>query len=186
MGEARFHTPQPVPKLGLDLVSLTGGGPLPAEFNGETTDGRALYARYRGGRLAIWLADRPGADPVHGGCELVRVDLGPPWRGTLSCGQLMRLADLRVPGPVPSPSFAHEEFDLDGSQSFYFDAVLATSETVEAWIEAVAGSGAKLWRDAGVNEQGPFPAQALWRARRSHRHRLFRWAGRWRRGCHPV
>lgn len=91
-----------VPKLGLDLVYLRGGGTCPAEFHGETTDGRALYARYRGGRLAIWLAQSPGADPVNGGVELMRVDLGPPLDGTLSRDQLLRLADLRVPGPMAS------------------------------------------------------------------------------------
>ncbi|WP_238364782.1 hypothetical protein [Mesobacterium pallidum] len=81
--DGRFFTPRPPAPLNLDLASLSGGGAYPAQFYGETHDGRAVYVRYRGGALSVQIAPEPGEDAVRGETVLDWDD-GPPWDGELS------------------------------------------------------------------------------------------------------
>jgi hypothetical protein len=99
----RFFTPPKLAPLNLDLTRLSGGGWCPAEFDGETHDGRHVYCRYRGGWLQVWVANELGLDAYisEGGSCVLDQRIGPPLHGGLSLGQLCRYAGISINREIP-------------------------------------------------------------------------------------
>ena len=115
MRESRFFTPPEVPRVDLHVTSLTGGGACPAQYWGETPDGRKVYIRYRGGYLSIHLG---GEDEAEAGEEVLDLRLGPPLDGHLSLEQLIRLTGLKV-DEIKAGAMSERERDLSGATTFW-------------------------------------------------------------------
>src|SRR5690242_19288708 len=82
---SRYFTPPSVQPLHLHLARLEGGGHAPAQFFGETHDGREVYVRYRGGGLSVTVTNE---SDTGGETCILDVAIGPPLHGVLSIGQL--------------------------------------------------------------------------------------------------
>ncbi|MDO8838459.1 MAG: hypothetical protein Q7V31_05980 [Parvibaculum sp.] len=131
----RFLTPPPLEPLNLDLASLGGGGWAPAEFEGETHDGRKVYCRYRGGWLQVFVADAPGKEAYDEDFRVFLENVGPDFHGGLSLGQLCRRAGITINGecpPLPDRAEMRREHfcDLNGATTFYGGGNRCTRETV--------------------------------------------------------
>lgn len=74
--------------LNIDLISIEGGGSCPAQFWGQTADGRSLYIRYRGGHFGVECGD----------VKLIDACIGPGLHGDLMMEQACDLAGLTVRG----------------------------------------------------------------------------------------
>lgn len=137
----RYFTPPKIGKLNLDLASLAGGGYAPAQFYGETHDGRHLYCRYRDGWLTITEL-RGSDDDLMDGRELLSVNLGPPLHGGLTVGQLCQYVGITINGvmpPLPTPEEMAREGakDLSGQTSFFDVTVKSTHKTQRSFLEAL-------------------------------------------------
>jgi hypothetical protein len=129
-----FFTPPRLEPLHLDVVSLSGGGVSPAQFYGQTSDGRNIYCRYRGGWLSVHLSLEPGGDAYVEGTTLLEANIGPGLHGGLSVGQLCRYAGITVAGqlpPMPNESEIAEDrlLDLGGDMTFLDLMVQSTEDT---------------------------------------------------------
>jgi hypothetical protein len=83
-----FFTRPKLPPLGLDLVTIDGGGASPSQFDGRTADGRDVYIRYRGGHFSVHLDSKAVLEAV----------IGPPFHGDMLVEQACDLAGLTVQG----------------------------------------------------------------------------------------
>lgn len=119
-GSGRFFTPPRIPKVDLCVTSLSGGGACPSQYRGQTSDGREVYIRYRGGVLSIDKSCVP-SEGEHPRIEVLNIELGPPLDGTISARQLISLTGLKVDdldgGQLLSES--EVELDLSGKTTFY-------------------------------------------------------------------
>ncbi len=146
---ARFFTPPRLTSLDLDLASLTGGGWAPAQYSGETPDGRDVFCRYRGGRLSVTVANEPGADVLRNGTCLLEERIGPPLHGGLSLGQLCHYAGITIKGARPAMPRGAElrrqgYEDLSGATTFYDFRVDSTLETARFSLARVMREIAEL------------------------------------------
>lgn len=123
-----FFTPPVVPPVSLELADLGGGGACPTQFYGNTTDGREVYVRYRGGGLTIHVGNAPGRDPLKEGTCILDVRLGPVLDGVISLRQFLRLTGLSVPYTLAEDEAEDEENDLSGATSFWRAVSLPTTE----------------------------------------------------------
>src|SRR5450755_2998986 len=101
---SRYFTPPRVEPLNLDLARLEGGGYAPAQFEGETHDGRDVYIRYRGGGFSVAVANLKGAADE---TRILDVQIGPPLHGGISIGQLCRYFGITINQelpPLPTPA----------------------------------------------------------------------------------
>lgn len=124
----RFFTPPKLPPLNLDLTRLSGGGWCPAEFEGETDDGRHVYCRYRGGWVQVWVGNEPGLDAYvdEGGNCVVDQRIGPPYHGGLSLGQLCHYVGISINGkmpPLPTEAEIQGIYRLDDLKDLSGDVV---------------------------------------------------------------
>jgi hypothetical protein len=131
--EGRVFTPPKLTPLNLDLSSLSGGGALPAQYEGETHDQCAVYCRYRGGWLSVTVANSPEADVFADGTCLLDERIGPPLDGRLSLGQLCLYAGITIRGKLP-PHADDDDGpykDLSGATTFcdaWLDSTLETAQ----------------------------------------------------------
>lgn len=145
----RWFTPPTVEPLDLDLSFLSGGGACPAQFEGETHDGRDVYCRYRGGVMKVRIAKRPDGSVFDEDADTVLTEnIGPPLHGSINLGQFCRLAGITIDGvlpPLPSPEKMTQEgyYDLSGATTFYDVWVNSAVQTQRDFIEAVMD-----WSDA--------------------------------------
>jgi hypothetical protein len=119
-GSDRFFTPPKIPKVDLSVTSLSGGGACPSQYRGQTSDGREVYIRYRGGVLSIDMSRVP-SEAEQPRTEVLNIELGPPLDGTISARQLISLTGLKVDdldGDELLPE-AEVELDLTGKTTFY-------------------------------------------------------------------
>lgn len=128
---SRYFTPPHVEPLGLDLARLDGGGYAPAQFVGETHDGREVYVRYRGGQFSVHVANGPGQDALGGGTCLVDTKIGPPLHGGMSIEQVCNYFGITINGTCPPMSMPEQMLyrscpDLSGATTFY-DAWLSST-----------------------------------------------------------
>jgi hypothetical protein len=136
-----FFTPPRLEPLHLDVVSLGGGGVSPTQFYGQTSDGRNVYCRYRGGWLSVHVSLEPGGDALGKGATLLEAGIGPGVHGSLSLCQLCRYAGITIAGqspPMPSESeIAENGFrDLSGDTTF-----------LDLWIESTEATALQLYDD---------------------------------------
>lgn len=137
---SRYFTPPKVDPINLDVASLYGGGYAPAQFEGETHDGREIYCRYRDGQLTVQVAENPGEElpvplPKDWPC-LLKVIIGPPLHGGMTLAQLCHYAGITINGERPPPPTLREmedgnSDDLSGARTFYnvwLDSTLATQK----------------------------------------------------------
>ncbi|RBW58930.1 hypothetical protein [Ruegeria sp. A3M17] len=119
-----FHTPKLPKPLNLDLALLNGGGSCPSQFYGQTHDERDVYVRYRGGRLRVQIAEKPGADPASAE-PILEADVGPILDGTISLRQFCHYFGVTVQGVLPTETSpdADRNTDLSG-ETTYFRAYL--------------------------------------------------------------
>lgn len=125
--ESRYFTPPKIQPLNLDLVKLSGGGSLPAQYDGETVDGRIVYCRYRGGKLSVRVGNKPNADCFEDGVEVLSVIIGPPFSGRMSIGKLCSYTGITVNGEIPIDPDVERRYqseegdcgDLSGDTTFY-------------------------------------------------------------------
>ena len=118
---SRYFTPPKVEPLNLDFARLEGGGYAPAQFWGETQDGKEVYIRYRGGNFSVTLSNEPG---VADGTRLLDVGFGPPLHGGMSIEQICNYFGITIDGacpPLPTPGETLPEGcrDLSGLTTFY-------------------------------------------------------------------
>ena len=137
--DRRLFTPPKLVPLNLDLASLDGGGSCPAQYEGETHDGREVYCRYRDGYLSVTVASAAGADALRDGTCLLEECIGPPLHGDLSLGQLCHYAGITIAGVLPRlPTRAEKKmrpyFDLSGTTTFYDFHVASTIATARACL----------------------------------------------------
>lgn len=116
---SRFFTPPKLKPLGLQLRHLRGGGSAPAQYYGETLDGRDVYCRYRGGQLSVHVGRVPEVDALEDGQVLLKETIGPPLDGTLSAKQLCALAGMSVSGGVDQAPLRGDDLDLSGATTFW-------------------------------------------------------------------
>jgi hypothetical protein len=141
---SRYFTPPKLASLNLDLARLAGGGYAPAQFFGETHDGREVYIRYRGGNFSVTLANEPGvADDT---CVDERI--GPPLHGGISIAQLCNYFGITINGarpPLPTPEEMLREGcrDLSGLTTFY-DVWLSSGLDTQKRLLSAAFPGATL------------------------------------------
>ena len=147
MRESRFFTPPEVPRVNLHVTSLVGGGACPAQYWGETPDGRKVYIRYRGGYLSIHVGGEDEAEAAAGE-KVLDLRLGPPLDGHLSLEQFIRLTGLEV-DEIKAGAMSERERDLSGATTFWNALSLnATKSGAEAFL-------LRLWRtfpDSTMNE----------------------------------
>lgn len=161
--EGRFHTPPLVDPLNLDLKTLEGGGYAPSQFWGETHDGRKIYCRYRGGRLTIDLADRPGAELDDDGVRLLTVGIGPELAGSMPLFQLCQIAGLTIngvqpPAPVGTELLKSGADDLSGRTTFFalrHDSTPRTARRLLSFVEEIFGSLQCIGEPTGFDETLP-------------------------------
>lgn len=139
---SRYFTPPRVEPLNLDLAELAGGGYAPAQFFGQTHDGREVYVRYRGGGLSVTVADEPGTEAQT--C-ILEVRLGPPLHGGVSVGQLCHWCGITINRelpPLPTPEEMVEEGykDLSGATTFYDVWLSSTFDTQKQFMVAALAS----------------------------------------------
>lgn len=111
-----FHSPSRPKPLGLDLAWLKGGGACPAQFEGETQDGRGVYVRYRGGELSVDVAETCDQDFMDWP-QVLQADIGPHLDGVLSLYQACCYAGLTVNGTLPDG--AKSQSDLLGKITYF-------------------------------------------------------------------
>jgi hypothetical protein len=139
---SRYFTPPRVEPLNLDLARLGGGGYAPAQFEGETHDGREVYIRYRGGGFSVTVANGPGvADET---C-ILDVQIGPPLHGGISIGQLCRYFGITIneelpPLPTPAEMIENGCRDLSGATTFYDIWLSSTFDTQKLFLIAALAS----------------------------------------------
>jgi len=139
----RFLTPPKLSPLGLDVASIDGGGWAPAQFEGETHDGRQVYCRYRGGWLSIWIANAPGLDALSEGTCLLEERIGPPYHGGLSLEQLCRYAGITINGTMLELNSEDEMQkegwkDLSGNSTHYKFVQYSTRETARRLFDELS------------------------------------------------
>jgi len=133
-----FTPPKPVP-LYLDLARLEGGGSAPAQFYGETHDGRDVYIRYRGGNFSITLENEAG---VEGETRIVDTAIGPPLDGLISLEQVCNYFGITINGvcpPLPAPGDTSSEQgrDLSGATTFYSAWLSSTLDTQRRFLASL-------------------------------------------------
>jgi hypothetical protein len=131
-----------VQPLNLDLARLEGGGYAPAQFFGETRDGREVYVRYRGGGLSVRVANEPDTPDE---TRILDVTAGPALHGGLSIGQLCHQFGITINGelpPLPAPEEMASEgyIDLSGATSFYDVWLNSTFDTQKRFLMAALAS----------------------------------------------
>jgi len=77
-----------LPQIDLDLVEVNGGGSCPTQFDGNSSDGKYVYIRYRDGRLTIEVD----------GEEIYAEHFGPYLHGDILLEQISELTGLMVNG----------------------------------------------------------------------------------------
>jgi hypothetical protein len=135
---SRYFTPPKAVPLNLDLAQLGGGGYAPAQFFGETHDGREVYIRYRGGNFSVSLEDGPDA----AGETILDMKIGPPLHGGISIEQVCNYFGITINGacpPLPAPGEILPEGckDLSGLTTFY-DVWLSSGLDTQRRFLAVA------------------------------------------------
>lgn len=136
-----FFTPVLPEPLGLDLAKLDGGGQWPAQFYGETHDGRDVYCRYRYGWLTVHVAAKHG-DNAAAEMPVLKVCLGPDLHGGLSLAQLCAYAGLSINGekpPLPDLVFQVESdlYDLSGAISFLDIRTHLSADVIRTFLDAL-------------------------------------------------
>lgn len=140
---SRYFTPPRVEPLNLDLAKLEGGGSCPAQFYGQTHDGKEVYVRYRGGGLSVTVGDEPDIAKRH---RILDATIGPPLHGDLSIGQLCHQFGITINGARPSlPTTPQEMYrerckDLSGATTFYDVWLSSTFETQKGFLKAALSS----------------------------------------------
>ncbi|MGV7218979.1 hypothetical protein [Bradyrhizobium sp. UFLA05-112] len=150
---SRYFTPPKVEPLSLDLARLSGGGYAPAQFWGETQEGKEVYIRYRGGNFSVTLTNEPG---VADGTRLLDVGFGPPLHGGMSIEQVCNYFGITIDGvcpPLPAPEEMQREGcrDLSGSTTFY-----------DVWLESRLDTQRRLLAAALAAFPGSTLIQPIW------------------------
>lgn len=140
---SRYFTPPRIEPLNLDLAQLGGGGVAPAQFYGETHDGREVYVRYRGGGFEVWMASKPGADAyaAEDSSCILEGEIGPPFHGGMTVGQACHLFGITINGTRPPLPTREEMYrkscvDLSGATTFYDVWLSSTLETQKRFLTA--------------------------------------------------
>jgi hypothetical protein len=168
-----FYTRPNLPRLGLDLADISGGGSCPSQFWGRTVDGRPVYIRYRGGHFSVE-AGEIGADEGSPREVLLEADFGPPLHGDLLLEQACDLAGLTVRGqPL---LLSEEQFRAAAEHS----RILDWSGRTTYWVRdlLVTEQGGRKFVDALASGFPDFVVLGLWWERAS--------SGNWRRRCRPY
>jgi hypothetical protein len=92
-----FYTRPNLPRLGLDLAEIRGGGRSPAQFWGRTVDGRPVYIRYRGGNFSVSCGE-VDADEDMTTEVLIDAKIGPFLHGDMLLEQACDLAGMTLHG----------------------------------------------------------------------------------------
>ena len=148
---SRYFTPPRAEPLDLDLARLDGGGRSPAQFFGETRDGREVYVRYRGGQFSIHVANEPRRDALEGGTCLVDRRIGPPLDGGMSIEQVCNYFGITINGTCPPMSTPEQMLrngcrDLSGATTFYDVWLSSTFDTQKQFLAAaLTGLPAATW-----------------------------------------
>jgi hypothetical protein len=136
-----FFTPVLPEPLGLDLAKLDGGGLWPAQFYGETHDGRDVYCRYRYGWLSVHVGAARG-DNAAAEMPILKARLGPDLHGGLSLAQLCTYAGISINGekpPLPDLVFEVESdlYDLSGAITFLDIRTHLSTDVIRAFLDAL-------------------------------------------------
>ena len=128
----------------MDLARLRGGGCAPAQFDGQTQDGRAVYIRYRGGGLSMDLD----------GQQIAAGKIGPGLHGALSMGQACDILGLTINGtapPLPPEGARAAEIWLDFSPNvqFYESFAYMTPTALNAFLGGLMAA----WPDASLRSE---------------------------------
>jgi hypothetical protein len=137
-----FFTPPRLAPLDLDVVSLSGGGWAPAQFEGQTSDGKNVYCRYRGGWLGVHISRTSGGEAYREGEVLLHVGIGPGLHGALSLWQVCRYAGITIAGqlpPMPTASEIAEDglLDLSGDTTFMQFNAISSEATGLRFYDAI-------------------------------------------------
>lgn len=130
-----YYTRPALPQLGLDLVKVRGGGSVPSQFWGRTTDNRPVYIRYRGGGLSVQIG-AIGA-PEDEAKQILLNSMIAPWpHGVILLEQVCDLLGMTICGERPLlsedklRSAAEEEDVLDWSgRTTYWRRSLCLAES---------------------------------------------------------
>lgn len=136
-----FYSRPNLPKLGIDLVKLEGGGMAPSQFEGKTADGRPIYIRYRGGYFSVQLG-KPGQS-VYEGEEILAADFGPGLHGAMLLEQACDLAGITINGSKPVLTLerwreASEEaayLDFSGRSTYWIRDLSMSRQAGECLLE---------------------------------------------------
>ena len=104
-----FYSRPNLRSLGIDVVKIDGGGSCPAQFEGETADGRHVYIRYRGGRFSVDCGEGWG----------INASIGPYLHGSMLLEQACDLAGITVRGE--RLTLSEEKFREAAEQEWILD-----------------------------------------------------------------
>ena len=121
-----FYGRPVLPQLGIDLVSVAGGGRSPSQFFGRTSDDRPIYIRYRAAWLKI-LVGPVGAAKEDATELLLEARIGPPLHGFILLEQVCDLCGITLHGRPPRLSEKeireirehHPVFDFSGKTLYW-------------------------------------------------------------------
>ena len=142
--KSRYFTPSKIKPLKLDLMELSGGGTMPAQYYGKTFDGREVYCRYRGGNLSVRVGNKPEIDCFQDGQVILNETIGPPLHGSMSLHAFCNYAGITVNGKTPLDPDLERDYekhngankDLSGNTVFYDVFLQSTHINQKNFIDA--------------------------------------------------
>lgn len=142
--KSRYFTPPKLKPLNLDLMELSGGGTMPAQYYGKTFDGREVYCRYRGGNLSVRMGNVPEIDCFEDGEIILDKTIGPPLHGSISLHAFCNYAGITVNGKTPLNPELERDYekhngtnkDLSGNMVFYDVWLQSTNINQKNFIDA--------------------------------------------------
>ena len=131
----RWFSRPSLPPLGLDLADFRARGTC--QFGGRTSEGRAIYARYRMGCLTVKLEDPEEV--------LLKTCIGPAYHGSMILEQVCDLAGMTIKGrsPIISAEMLEEAqnhepvLDWSGRTTYWQPQVELTSHGIASLTDVV-------------------------------------------------
>jgi hypothetical protein len=130
-----YYTRPRLEPLGLDLAEISGGGGMPAQFEGRTVDGRYVYIRYRGGQLSVHLGAPNGSDSPLDTEELLSTSIGPPLDGYIDLEQVCELAGITLNGKPFEHSPISGVRDWTGYTTYWVRPVQLTRKGERTFVQ---------------------------------------------------
>ena len=140
--EDRYIFPRKPGPVLLDVTKLEGTLGGPAQYFGETPDGRDVYCRLRNGALSVRVSRSPGGDALDADDYLFHENIG--LGSLITKTQLCNLAGITINGEMPEFDMEASESDIEyyglprdlsGATTFYRNEIDCTAASQEAFVE---------------------------------------------------